>query len=159
MIEKTRGRDYAGGALMIMLGAFATWKSTSYDIGSLTDMGPGFYPALVGILLGLTGVGIMLRPKRGEAERAPKVEGGSERIDWRGWLFILAGIASFIVVAKQAGLLPATFAIVFISAFGDRTNTLKSATILALAISVVSVVVFWWALQVQLPLLKWGSSI
>ncbi len=142
---------------MVIVGAFATRQSATYDIGSLTQMGPGFYPALVGVLLGLTGVGILVRPKAVEAE--PETDAVSGPIDWRGWAFILAGIAGFIVVAEYAGLLPATFVIVFISAFGDRTNTLKSATVLALAISIVSVVVFWWALRVQLPLLKWGSSI
>ncbi len=157
MIEKSRSRDYAGGALMIIIGAFATWQSTTYDIGSLTRMGPGFYPALVGLLLGLTGLGILLRPKVSETEAV--AEAVSTPVDWRGWAFILAGIASFVIVAQFAGLLPATFAIVFISAFGDRNNTLKSATLLALAISLVSVVIFWWALKVQLPLLKWGSSI
>src|SRR5258708_37650798 len=122
MSERSK-RDYGGGALMVTVGAFATLQSTTYDIGSLTRMGAGFYPALVGILLTLTGVGLLLRPKLGKAEQAAAASSG--RVDWRGWSFILAGIAGFIVVAKYAGLLPATFAIVFISAFGDRTNTLR----------------------------------
>jgi hypothetical protein len=47
---------------------------------------------------------------------------------------------------------PATFAIVFISALGDKMNTLKSAAILGAGVVVVAVVVFWWALQMQIPL-------
>jgi len=45
---------------------------------------------------------------------------------------------------------------VFISALGDRDNTWKKALLLSLAIVVVAVVVFWWALQIQLPLFRWG---
>ncbi|MCJ9713295.1 tripartite tricarboxylate transporter TctB family protein, partial [Bordetella hinzii] len=51
---------------------------------------------------------------------------------------------------------PATFAIVFISALGDRTNTLKQALLLSVSMCVIAVVVFWWALQLQLPLFRWG---
>jgi hypothetical protein len=52
--------------------------------------------------------------------------------------------------------LPATFAIVFISALGDRHNTFLSAATLALTMTAISVVVFWWLLKVQFPLLTWG---
>ncbi|MFP3711527.1 tripartite tricarboxylate transporter TctB family protein, partial [Paraburkholderia sp. SIMBA_009] len=48
------------------------------------------------------------------------------------------------------------FAIVFISALGDRKNTVKQAFVLSLGMSVIAVVVFWWALQLQLPLFRWG---
>ena len=50
----------------------------------------------------------------------------------------------------------ATFAIVFISTLGDRKNTVKQAFVLSIGMSVIAVVVFWWALQLQLPLFRWG---
>ena len=48
--------------------------------------------------------------------------------------------------------MPATFAIVFISALGDKMNTWKSAAILGAGVVAVAIVVFWWALQMQFPL-------
>ena len=60
------------------------------------------------------------------------------------------------MLGHWGGLLPATFAIVFISALGDRKNTIKQAFVLSLGMSVIAVVVFWWALQLQLPLFRWG---
>ena len=50
----------------------------------------------------------------------------------------------------------ATFAIVFISALGDRRNTVKSAFLLAAAMVVVCLIVFSWGLQLQFPLFRWG---
>jgi hypothetical protein len=76
--------------------------------------------------------------------------------DLRGGICIILGIVAFIVLGNWGGLLPATFAITFISALGDRTNTVLQAFILSLAMVVVAVVVFWWALQLQLPLFRWG---
>ena len=63
---------------------------------------------------------------------------------------------AFIVLGKYGGLLPATFAITFISALGDRQNTIVKALILSLAMVAIALVVFWWALQMQFPLIRWG---
>jgi hypothetical protein len=62
-----------------------------------------------------------------------------------------------VLVGKFGGLLPATFAIVFIAALGDRDNSIQSAAVLASAMCAICIVVFWWALQLQLPLFQWGG--
>ncbi|MNT87566.1 Tripartite tricarboxylate transporter TctB family protein [compost metagenome] len=54
------------------------------------------------------------------------------------------------------GFLPATFALVFVSALGDTSNSIKSAAILAIAMTVFGALVFSWALQLQFPMLRWG---
>lgn len=144
-------KNYFGGGLMFVIGIAALWRSMSYQIGTLNNMGSGFFPAALGAILALTGVAIAVTARlatpRGEAKRLPP--------EWRGWACISLGIVAFAVLGQYAGLLPAAFAIVFISALGDRRNTLRSALLLALAISVVCVVVFWWALKLQLPLWQW----
>ncbi|MNI53324.1 Tripartite tricarboxylate transporter TctB family protein [compost metagenome] len=76
--------------------------------------------------------------------------------DLRGSVCIILGILAFLLLGEYGGLLPATFAIVFISALGDRKNTIKQAILLSVAMSAIAVVVFWWALQLQLPLFRWG---
>jgi hypothetical protein len=146
-------REYYGGALMMLIGLAAIAQGSSYKIGSLTAMGSGFFPVALGVILVLLGIFIA-----GTAHRAPAEVIAEERapIEWRGWICILASVAAFVVLGKYGGLLPATFAVVFISALGDRGNTLISALLLAVAMSAVCVVVFWWLLQVQFPLFTWG---
>lgn len=144
-------RDIYAGALMLAIGIAAIWQGSSYSIGTLSRMGPGLFPVALGCILSLVGIAIavvaMLNQPRGEAVRlAP---------EWRGRICIILGIAAFVILGAHGGLLPAAFAITFISALGDRQNTIRSALILAVAISLVGVVVFWWALQLQLPLLSW----
>ncbi len=88
----------------------------------------------------------------------PPVMGHSHQVpDFRGAACIIASILAFIVVGNFLGLLPATFAIVFISAMGDRQNTVKAALVLSAAMMLIATVVFWWALQLQMPLVKWGN--
>ncbi len=157
-MQKTINRkDYYGGALMVLIGLGAIYGGSDYHIGTLSHMGPGFFPAALGGLLALTGVLIAVSARSGQASEPAPGEAHSHSLpDLRGSVCILLGILAFLGLGHYGGLLPATFAIVFISALGDRNNTVKQALVLALGMSVVAVVVFWWALQLQLPLFRWG---
>jgi hypothetical protein len=144
-------RDYYGGALIVLIGALVAYQANGYNIGSLSRMGPGLYPAILGVSLMITGVSIAFTASAREAS-----DGSTRHApQWRGWLCITFGIVAFVIAGTFTGLLPATLLLVFISALGDRKNTLKSAIILSLIMAVVSVSVFWWALSLQLPLFTW----
>jgi hypothetical protein len=150
-------KDVLGGILISGFGvAVAAHSLSAFAIGTLSQMGPGFFPLTLGVILFLSGVAIAVKGHLSEA-RAGR-ETMRHPPEWRAWSLICLGIASFVVLAKYAGMVPATFSIVFISALGDRQNNWHHALFLALAMAVVSVVVFWWALQIQLPLFKWGSA-
>lgn len=146
-------KDLYGGALMIVLGAGAALGGAQYRIGTLGRMGPGFFPVTVGILLALVGVLIALLANTPDVVTAIEERRPPE---WRAWAFICVGIIAFVVLGRYGGLVPASFAIVFISALGDRDNTWVSALILASVMAAAAVVVFYWALQLQLPLFTWG---
>ncbi|MCZ2496045.1 tripartite tricarboxylate transporter TctB family protein [Xylophilus sp. Kf1] len=142
---------------MVVVGLAAAYASVQYKLGSLQRMGPGFFPCAVGVMLAVAGLLIALSARGG---RPPAAAGGHHPAglpDLRGGLCIVAGTIAFVVLGNYCGLLPATFAIVFISAMGDRSNTVLQAVVLSLAMMVIATVVFWWALQLQLPLVKWGA--
>ncbi|MBV9824154.1 MAG: tripartite tricarboxylate transporter TctB family protein [Alphaproteobacteria bacterium] len=141
-----------GGTLMVALGGGVVWQSLQYRVGSLRVMGPGYFPLVLGIILIATGViiaiqGSLAAPRPAATEKlAPQ---------WKAWALISLGIIAFVVLAQYFGLVPATFAVVFISALGDHGNSWRAAAVLAIAIVAVAVAVFWWGLQVQLPLFRW----
>jgi hypothetical protein len=151
ILTSKRGRDYLGGVLMIALGLGAAIQGSTYRIGTLSRMGPGFFPVALGAILALAGLAIAItaRFERDAVDAKPLPP------EWRAWFCICAGIIAFVVLGKYGGLIPATFAIVFVSALGDRENSLLAAAILALACIVVAVVVFRFALQLQFPLFQW----
>jgi hypothetical protein len=146
-------RDYYGGALMLLIGLGAVAQGMRYGVGTLTRMQSGFFPVALGCVLALLGVVIALGAKRAEAGDSSEDASPPE---WRGWICITLGIVAFLVLGRYGGLLPATFALVLISALGDRDNSVRVALILAAAICVVSVAVFWWALKLPFPLFSWG---
>ena len=147
-------RDYFAGALMIAIGVAAMVGGKRYPMGTLSRMGPGYFPVALGVILTLLGFGIA-------ATARFKGRGGEEKAlppEWRGWLCIAIAIVAFIVIGKYGGFVPATFAVVFISALADRENRLVSAIVLGLTMVAVCVIVFWWALQMTFPLFGWGAA-
>ena len=52
--------------------------------------------------------------------------------------------------------MPATFAAVFISALGDRTNSVRDAALLAAGITIAGVLIFSLGLKLSFPLFTWS---
>ncbi len=148
----TSNKDYYGGALMIAIGLAAIIQGRQYPIGTLSRMGPGFFPVAVGAILAFTGLAIVVSARFA----ARKAEETALPPEWRGWFCIGLSIIAFVVLGRYGGLVPATFAIVFIAALADRQNTILAATVLALTTVVVCIVIFWWALQMNFALFGWG---
>jgi len=146
-------RDYYAGALMVFLGLVAAQDARHYAIGTLRQMGPGYFPLALGVILIFLGVVIAGTAGTGSPDSEHEKYPHSE---WRGWLCILAGPALFIVLGKYGGMIPATFACVFVSALGDRETTLKGALVLAGAITVFGVILFSYLLKIPMPILHWG---
>ncbi len=152
-VRVANAKDLAGGLLMLALGAATAMQAVSYDIGTLRRMGPGFFPLCLGILLALIGILIVVTTRR-PAEDVAQV--ASRAPEWRGWICICLSIAAFVILGRYGGLVPATFAITFIAALGDRDNSVLVAFGLAAALTLVTVAIFWWLLQVAFPLFRWG---
>jgi len=147
-------RDYFAGALMVVIGLVAVNEGHNYPLGTLQKMGPGYFPVALGIIL--IGLGILIA---GTAST-----GGTEEqqalphAEWRGWACIIAGPVLFVIFGKFAGLLPATFACVFVAALGDREMTLKQAAILSAGATAFGILLFSYGLKISMPILKWGAA-
>ncbi len=146
-------RDFYAGGLVTLLGAVTTLDSTTYNLGTLTHMGPGMFPLMLGVVMTFLGIlilGTALVTPLGEDESIlPKNK------EWLGWTCILAGPALFIVFGEYFGMVPAIFACVFVSSFGDRTATLKGSFLLAAGMAVFGALLFSYLLHIPFPLFRW----
>lgn len=158
MSRNIRIREYYAGALMALIGIGTMLEGSSYQFGSAAQIGPGFFPVVLGILLVAVGI-LIAATQQGAAEaRHPHAKvghSGDGPFDLKGGTAIIAGVVSFIILGHFAGLVPATFSCVFISAIGDRTTTLKGAATLAIIVTALGSVVFSVMLNVQFPLFRW----
>jgi putative Ca2+/H+ antiporter (TMEM165/GDT1 family) len=147
-------RDFYAGSLMTLFGTAVALDSMTYTLGTLTHMGPGMFPLMLGVTLTFVGMLIL-----GTAILTPL--GNNENIlprqkEWRGWGCILAGPILFIILGEFFGLVPATFACVFVPALGDRTATLKGSALLAAGVTFFGVLLFVYVLKIPFPMFRLG---
>ena len=97
-------RDFYAGGIMTLLGAAVTLDLMTYSLGTLTHMGPGMFPLMLGVTLTFIGVlilGMRWSPHSLTMDILPKDR------EWFAWGCILAGPIAFIILGEFFGLVPA----------------------------------------------------
>jgi len=133
--------------LIVALGAWVIWEGSSHRMGRAANMGPGFYPVMLGVILLGLGLANLL-------EVVLKGERGLE-FRFRPLVMISLSLASFAFLLRPYGLIPATFALVLIGSLAESPPKPLLALFTASALTLIGVVVFSWGLRLPLPLLRW----
>jgi Tripartite tricarboxylate transporter TctB family len=158
--DVVRKRDFYAGGLMLLLGLGIALKGATYRTGTLMHMGPGFLPTALGVLLVLLGIAIAAPTF---ASTTPGGEDDQrilpENPQWWSWFCILMSPVLFIFFGRYFGMIPGTFACVFIAALGDKKATWKGTIILATVVTIFGVALFSYFLQVPMPILTWGGQL
>lgn len=140
--------EVAGAFCVIAVGAFAIWHGSSYDAGTLTHMGPGYFPVALGVVL--VGLGVILLV---QAPAAPTVAVAALR--FRGAAAVFGSVAAFAFLLPRLGLVAATFALVVIASIADRGFRLVPTILLATALAGLAVAVFIHGLGMPLHAFLW----
>jgi heme A synthase len=154
--DLVRKRDFYAGGLMVLLGLGIALKGASYRAGTLMHMGPGFLPTALGVLLVFLGIAI------GAAALAPSDDDQRilpENPQWFAWFCLLMSPVAFIFFGRYFGMIPGTFACVFIAALGDKNKTWLGTIVLATVVTVFGVGLFSYFLQVPMPILTWRGGL
>lgn len=141
-----RNRDVLAGLLFAALGTGGLLVALAYPFGTLGDMGPGFFPRVLGlVLIGLGGITFVRGLRAGEPVEGP----------W-GWLpltMLSAALLAFGWLMEHAGLLPALVALVVASARAGQEFAWREVAVLTVALCVLAVAVFVWGLGLPYSLL------
>jgi putative tricarboxylic transport membrane protein len=152
-------RDFYAGGLMLLLGLGIALKGSTYRGGTLMHMGPGFLPTALGVILILLGIAIAAASLSPGADEHGDQSLLPEHPQWWAWFCILMSPVGFIFFGRYFGMLPGTFACVFIAALGDKTATWKGTIILATVVTVFGVALFSYFLQVPMPILTFRGAL
>lgn len=149
-------KEIWSAGLLVFIGMATVIGSTNYQIGTLARMGPGYFPLLLGAILMILGLLIFFTPGSitDEEQEISFKEMLVTRV--KTWVLIIVSVLAFIVLGKYGGLLIATFAMTFLAAMADKSNTLKTSLIVGVVLTAVTVLVFHYGLQMQFPLFTWG---
>jgi hypothetical protein len=165
----------------VALGLAFAVASSRYELGTALQMGPGYYPLVLGGLLAALGVGVavegLLRrrvphdaPVRepvpaavagddagGRDPDGENLDGGDPDGDargpvpWRAMALVVAAIVVFALGVRALGLVPALLLATFLAALAGRRDAVRAAGV-AVGLTVLCVLIFVVALQLRLPL-------
>jgi hypothetical protein len=126
--------ELGAAAIFFLLGLYMAIEGSHYGLGSITRIGPGFFPVSIGVLLMILSVGVAFEVRHSLAA-APK-------IPLRITLVIAVALLSFALLVNTAGLIPAIFAVVFIARFAEPGNNVVASAILAAGLALVGWLAF-----------------
>ncbi len=141
--------DLLGGAALALLGlAVAGHAANTLDFGTMRQMGPGFFPVLLGLLL--AGLGLLV------ALPAWWRQGIPAEFHLPEFAAVLAAILVFALLMTRAGLIPATALSVLIATLPAPRRGLVWRAVLAGVVTLMTWVIFSAALGMTIPLFPWS---
>ncbi len=154
-------KDFFAGLLYAAVGGAFAIGATNYNIGTGARMGPGYFPLLLGVLLGLIGLYIMFKSMVVETADGDKIG----KWAWKPLFFIIAGNLLFGVLLSGLpnlgipgmGLIVAIYGVTFVVSKAGGESNIKESLILATILSAISYLGFIKLLNLQFPV--WPSFI
>lgn len=144
--------DIACGGFFVVTALVFGTVSSGYDIGTATEMGPGFFPLLVCIIIGALGLAIIALALLGRTSDEEEAAENSASTPWVKIVTVLAACVFFGATVSGLGLVPSLAVAVFVASRAGA-NTWRQSIIMTVAIVTICAVVFQMALGLQVPLI------
>ena len=138
--------DILAGAIFIAFGLFFALTSLTYDVGTPFQMGPGFFPLILGGALVLLGSVVVASGFVAEREE------GLGTFPWRGIALIPIAFIFFGLTVRGLGVVPALFITTLLASFASERMSVVMAVAVAVGLTALSIAIFVVVLQFHLPL-------
>ncbi len=134
----------------IMFLAVAVYYGTTtllqLDLGTPEEMGPGFFPFSLSVILAILGVLVLLRAKRDEEEQPP--------VNWRAVILVGSAPIAFGLTVRSLGLAPALLISVGLAVLSSSRIGLMRGAAIIVGVTVFCVLVFKFGVGVPYPLIN-----
>jgi len=138
-------KRFLAGIMFLVIGGVAIYIAQDYPMGTALRMGPGYFPIVLGGVMGLFGIyelviGVL---------KPAAVEG-----NWSIRALLVLPIAAIIfgILMEHGGFVPALIALVIISALAGSEFKLLEVIPLAIGLTIGSWLLFIWGLGLPYPL-------
>jgi hypothetical protein len=143
-----RHKDVLAGALFIGLALCSAWLAHDLEIGTPTNMGPGFFPLIVNGLLAAMGLIIIAGAWRCRAKH-------DLAMAWRPLFVIVGAPVLFALLIQNTGMAIGLGVSVWLSTLAGRRWQFGSSLVLSAAVTLFCWFIFVRCLGVSIPLAKW----
>jgi len=142
--QRHKHSHVVAGLAAIAIGGFALFEAWDYPMGSVTRMGPGYFPCLLGALLMVLGALVVLL--EGKLVDGPDIASPS----WRGMIWVPLAVCAFALLVEPTGLVPAIIAAVVLCSFADDELSMRETAILSISTAAVCSIIFIYVLGLPL---------
>ncbi len=139
--------EVAVAAAIILFGLVMGLIGSSYGVGTLQEMGTGYFPVLLGVVTVLFGVATLLEVRRSDSP-APE-------IPWRAFFFVFLAILIWTLLVERVGLFPSSVLLVILGSLGRTRLRIKSMLLTAFIAAAVSVLIFIEGFSLPLRAIAW----
>jgi hypothetical protein len=154
-------KDFFSGLLFVGVGITFASGATTYKVGIADNMGPGYFPLLLGILMIILGIAITLKALVLETEDGDKIG----RWAWKPLAAVLGANLAFGVLLgglpgiglPALGMIVGIYALTIIASLASKHFNLRQVFILATILAAVSYLTFIILLKGQI--LVWPALI
>lgn len=149
-------KDFAAGLLYILLGLGAMTFIGEGELGTLAQMGPLYFPKIVGACLALTGAAVLVKSLSFRSTEADAKN--AERFTLRAWrpmpvLVILGSAVIFALTLLPCGFLLSAFLTVFASTLAHPAFAWKRSVLLAAGLTALTALIFVYGMGLSVTLL------
>jgi hypothetical protein len=138
-------KDFWAGLMFMALGLFFVFAASGLSMGSVTRMGPAYFPTVLGGLMAVLGGVIFFLSLTVKGGKVPP-------ISFRPLFFTTLALIAFGYLLRPLGIVVAVALLVAVSAFAGHGIKLKEVVIISIVLLVFSVLVFVKALGLPFPL-------
>ncbi len=142
--------DAIAGIVVVLVGGAVAISGYYYGLGSLANIGPGFYPFVFGTIYAVMGAALALMA----LGRTTDVAVQAVQPHKRSLLFISLAVGSFIALIETAGMFPALAATTFLASLSDKGARVKPAVVFSVVLALVISVLFIYGLGTSVDLIR-----
>lgn len=140
-----KSQDAASGLMFLGVAIYVGVSTLlALDVGSLQQMGPGFFPLALSAILGLIGVLVLIGAKPDEDGQLP--------VNWRAVILIGSAPIAFGLTVRTLGLVPALLVSVGLATVSSTRIKPLSAAVIIIGVTVFCVAVFKFGIGVPYDL-------
>jgi hypothetical protein len=138
-------QNFWSGVLFTVIGLGYAFMALSYTLGTVINMGAGFFPFYLGMIM--TGLGALLI-----FLSVKKVGESVGRFYWRPILWVIGSICVFGLLLNIVGVVIAGLLLIVGVSLGGAEFTWKHAAVLAVVLVIFCVLVFGIGLRLPIPM-------
>jgi putative tricarboxylic transport membrane protein len=139
--------------LFLLFSVYISIESYRLGLGKLSMPGPGTFPFIASVALGIISASLLIRTvlKEPPSKTLGELSEDSEPIKWQNIFLTLAAMLVYVVIFSWLGFVLSTFVVMIFLVWAVGRAPWQVSLVTALSITIASYLLFEVALDAQLP--------